>query len=79
MAEDNAQFNRGRFEGEVLSRLGALDQKLDAFVAGQTDHERRIRSLEDDRNKVRGIAAAVAAVVGAIVTAVGWIVQTRFH
>ena len=61
-------FDRGEFQGEVIARLDAINDKMDTFAKGQADHETRVRSLEDDRSKVKGTIASVSAIVGIVVS-----------
>lgn len=50
----------------VEERLRSLDQKLDVIMEGRADHEGRIRSLE----QVKWMMLGLAAIVGPAATAV---------
>lgn len=48
----------------IETQLALINQKLDLLVEQRTDHETRIRALEQARWKFAGIAAALGAVAG---------------
>jgi hypothetical protein len=48
----------------IETQLALINQKLDLLVEQRTDHETRLRSLEQARWKFAGIAAALGAVTG---------------
>lgn len=48
----------------IETQLALINQKLDLLVEQRTDHETRIRSLEQARWKFAGIAAALGAATG---------------
>lgn len=48
----------------IETQLALINQKLDLLVEQRTDHETRIRALEQARWKFAGLAAALGAVTG---------------
>jgi hypothetical protein len=78
MAEQSEQLERGRFEGEVLARLTSLDQKLSSILTGQTDHEKRLRCIEESSAKMKGISMAMSALVASVISLLG-VASDWFH
>lgn len=79
MPETDGQLERGRFEGEVLARLAALNQKLDGIIGGQNDHENRLRRIEEYNAKTKGVSAAVAALISTGISVLGIAVEYLRH
>ena len=48
----------------IETQLALINQKLDLLVEQRTDHETRIRSLEQARWRAAGLAAALGAITG---------------
>ena len=53
---------------EVLQRLARIETKLANELAGHTDHEGRLRSIEGWKHRVMGYSLAVSAVAAVVVT-----------
>lgn len=50
-------------------KLGSMDEKLDKYLSElHRDHESRIRGLESAKNKLLGIASALGAAAGAVMS-----------
>lgn len=52
----------------VGERLARIETKLDVYLAGHTDHESRIRSLERARWAIGGLSAAGGGGLSALLT-----------
>jgi len=60
---------------DVYHKLGTLEGKVDTFLSARAeiketaeDHDQRIRSLEDARNRVWGGAGVISAAVTLFIT-----------
>ena len=67
--------------GKQSRDLAVISTKLDSVLTAQTDHEQRIRSLEDQSRMVQGGRDAHARVVsyGAVFAAIGSAVAAYVH
>lgn len=72
------------FQTEVLSRLARIearqevwcetrDREIKEVKADVADHEKRMRPLESQRNKILGVAAMSGVVTSIILTAGKWL------
>lgn len=61
---EQSQFDRGKFEGEVLSRLASIDDKLNSIIVTNSKLDDRVRKLENFRYWTLGAAAAVGGLAG---------------
>lgn len=62
-------------QGETLTKVAVVDTKIDNVLAGQTDHETRIRALE----RFRWTWFGVSLVITAAGSFVGWLVGHSGH
>jgi len=63
---------------EIFERLGAIERDVAVIkerTAYLSDHERRIRALEDKENRRGGILAALTTIGSAVGAAIMWLVQ----
>lgn len=54
----------------VEAQLAVINTKLDLLIEQRSDHEARIRALEQVRWRLAGLGAAAGAVAAAVVTRV---------
>ena len=67
--------------GKQSKDLAVISTKLDSVLTAQTDHEQRIRGLEDQARTIQGGRDAHARVVsyGAVFAAIGSAVASYLH
>ena len=70
--EQKEQYDRGRFEGEVLAKLADIALKLDLLAQDSSKLEARVRVLEQNKYLLMGIGAVSGAIIGPIIT---WIIS----
>ena len=67
---------------EIFNRLGAIERDV-AVIKERTaylpDHEKRIRTLEEQSARRGGIIAALTALGSAVGAAITWLVQHFMH
>lgn len=51
---------------EIQRSLGRIESKLDFIVDGHKDHSERITSLENDRNRVKGVIFGASLFSGGV-------------
>lgn len=61
---DSESYDRGKFEGALLSRLSTMCRDVGDIKTWVQQQEARIRSVEQEQSKVKGVAIAVGAVAG---------------
>lgn len=67
-ANDLEIFNKLNHQGETLARIDERTERMDReWKESRSDHEGRIRKLELDNEKRKGVAAAIGAVAGLVV------------
>lgn len=67
-ANDREIFDKLNHQGETLARIDERTERMDReWKESRSDHEGRIRRLELDNEKRKGVAAAIGAVAGLVV------------
>lgn len=67
-ANDREIFDKLNHQGETLARIDERTERMDReWKESRSDHEGRIRKLELDNEKRKGVAAAIGAVAGLVV------------
>lgn len=75
MAEYNEIFER---LSRIEQTMARVDERTKTMVENHSDHESRIRSLERDNDKRKGVLAVVGSLGGAIGAALVWILKAVF-
>lgn len=80
MGENDGEiFGRLREIGEGIARIDERTSRMDADMREHhADHEARLRVLERDNDKRKGIVAALAIGISAVFHAIVWIVERFF-
>jgi len=75
MGENAEIFERLSRIEQIVARI---DERTNAHDTAHNDHEARIRALERDNDKRKGIMAAVSFFASAVGAALMWIFKTLF-
>ena len=62
--EADEHFLRGRFQGEVLARLQAIDEKLLLMLTRTDQLEKRVVRLENLSTQLRTVALVIGPALG---------------
>lgn len=72
-------------DAEIFNRLGRIeqgvariDERTGQMAKNHEDHEKRIRDLERESDKRKGMLAAVSSLGGIIGAGVMWIIKSIF-
>lgn len=60
-------------ENQVLLLLGEIKGQLSTFVVSQADHEARLRVLETNATKQKGVFAGITIAASAVASVVGFV------
>lgn len=71
MAEDT-NHDRGVFEGQVLARLSSIEASCQDIKRWFTEHEARLRVVEQDVAKGKVLAALAGLIAGGVS---GWLAK----
>lgn len=75
MAENAEIFERLSRIEQIVARI---DERTKAHDSAHNDHEQRIRALERDNDKRKGIMAAVSFFASAVGAALMWVFKALF-
>ena len=68
-------FSRLREIGECVARI---DERTEIFADKHRDHEKRIRDLERESDKRKGVLAVVSSLGGIVGAGIMWLVKLIF-
>lgn len=74
-ANDAEIFNR---LGRIEQGVARIDERTGSMAETHKDHEQRIRDLERESDKRKGVLAAVSSLGGIIGAGVMWILKAIF-
>lgn len=78
-ANDSEIFSRLRQIGEVMARIDERTERMDKDARDHhQDHETRIRALERDNDKRKGVMAAIVVGVSAAFQGLAWLIKHIF-
>lgn len=72
---ENADAEIFKRLGNIEQTLARIDERTSRETADHKDHEERIRKLERESDKRKGIMAAVSSIGGLIGAGIMWLVK----
>lgn len=75
MAAESEIFDR---LSRIEQTLARIDERTATMTANHADHETRIRALERDNDKRKGVVAAIVVGVSAAFQGIAWLLKHLF-